>query len=280
MKILAFQPKIYRASNGIEKLSHVFELVEKVDLAIQSSSSDKVDLVALPELTTIEFTKKAFENLSEVAESLDGESFSLFAELAKKHSTYISFSLPRKEQGNFYISNIVINRHGALETYYDKIHIPKFGFPIEKNYFKRGKKTCVFRVNEFQVGVIICYDFRFPEYSRLLVEKFKLDFILHPVAFVEDDTFPSWHNFVITRALENHVYFLSINRAGQSWGNSIFCSPWIDQNTQPVVFGKDEEYKFFELFKDRLHTVKDNYNFSEDRLKSYETLEPEGDISE
>ena len=110
---------------------------------------DKVDLLALPELTTIEFTKKSFENLSEVAESLDGESFSLFAELAKKHSTYISFSLPRKEQGNFYISNIVINRHGVLETYYDKIHIPKFGFPIEKNYFKRGKKACVFRVKEY-----------------------------------------------------------------------------------------------------------------------------------
>ena len=155
MKIFAFQPKIYRASNGKEKLSHVSELVEKVDLGIQSSCSDKVDLVVLPELTTIEFTKKTFDNLSEVAEPLDGESFYLFAKLAKKHSTYISFSLPRKEHDNFYISNIVINRHGSLETYYDKIHIPKFGFPIEKNSFKGGKKACVFQVNEFQVGVII-----------------------------------------------------------------------------------------------------------------------------
>lgn len=273
MRILAIQPAIQKSSNRQEKLEHVAELAKKVELTIQTQGAEKIDLVALPELTTIEYTKEAFENLHELAEPLTDGSFSLFSKLAKQYSTFISLSLPRKEDKNYYISNIVINQQGELQTSYDKIHIPGFGCPSEKNYFSAGGSISVFRVEDFNIGIIICYDFRFQEYIKFLVDRFNLNLILHPVAFKEDETFPSWHNFVVTRALENQIYFLSINRAGENWGNSIFCSPWIDNQIKPFVFDKKEQYKVFDLNLETLEKVKKIYSFATDRLKDYKNLE-------
>jgi nitrilase len=272
VRILAFQANIADVSNGAQKTLHLRELSRRIEAAIDKARPKAIDLVALPELVSISYSRQAFERLEETAETLHGESFQVMREIAVKHATHVSFSLPRIEHGAFYIANMVINPDGAIETVYDKIHMAQFGASMEKEFFRRGHRLSVFDIGEFRVGVIICYDFRFPEYLRHLVEQLKVNLILHPVAFTRDGTFASWHHFVITRAMENQVYFLSLNRAGNEWGESIFCPPWIDGERSPTVFGRGEEARVFELNVAEIAESRSSYDFSGDRLPDYAAL--------
>ena len=113
---------------------------------------------------------------------------------------------------------------------------------------------------------MICYDIRFPLFSALLRRKYDVDVILHPCAFAEDVTFYSWHSFVITRALENLCFFISVNRAGEKWGNSIVCPPWVDGKTKPEIFGKHEQYKEINIDKDHIKKIRKEFPFAEDNF--------------
>lgn len=97
---------------------------------------------------------------------------------------------------------------------------------------------CTFTVDGVNVGLIICYDFRFPELSRALVKEGKADVIIMPAAFPKDEASPSWHPFVQTRAIENQVYMMSLSRAGSFFGRSIVCPPWLfpEDSKSPAAF--------------------------------------------
>ena len=75
------------------------------------------------------------------------------------------------------------------------------------------------------------------------------DLILHPSAFVRDATFPCYHQFVTTRAVENGVYVLSVNHAGAHFGDSLAVPPWVGPvpgprgevwELQPATLGIEE----------------------------------------
>lgn len=273
MKILAIQPQVGRTVTRSEKKQHIESLCNFIKSTMDACKEPSVDLIVLPELATSEYSRNAFEQLSELAEPLDGEIFQRFSAIAAKYASYVSLGFPRRGRDGFYISNMVINRSGKLETFYDKLHMAQFGLSMEKDYFLRGHGLCCFDVAGFRVGVVTCYDFRFADYVRTLIDRHGVNFVLHPVAFARDETFPSWHHFVITRALENQVYFLSLNRAGAQWGASIFCPPWIDQQRRPQVFGEQEEARFFELSREEIEKSRSTFTYATDRLQDYATLE-------
>ncbi len=272
LRLLAFQPEIVDVITQPQKSCHIRRLAQRLDAAIMQNGPEDIDLVILPELTTIEYSKEAFTHLSETAEALDGESVEVFRDIARRHSVHVSFSVPRTDRGDYFISNLVINPEGRLVTVYDKVHMAQFGASKEKEFFRRGESLSVFELGTFRVGVIICYDFRFPEYVRHLVEQHKVNLILHPVAFIKDGTFPSWHHFAITRALENQVYLISLNRAGSECGQSIFCPPWIDEKQQPTVFGDNEEVRIFQLSGEKITQARSTYSFAVDRMQDYSVL--------
>ncbi|MGQ1910787.1 hypothetical protein ACT3CE_13485 [Marinifilum sp. RC60d5] len=92
-----------------------------------------------------------------------------------------------------------------------------------------------------------------------------IDFLLHPVAFYRDNSFPSWQHFVITRALDNQIYMLSLNRAGNEYGNPIFCPLWIDYNISPTILKEHEDVIIAEIDTDIIQKVREEYRFREDR---------------
>jgi predicted amidohydrolase len=111
---------------------------------------------------------------------------------------------------------------------YDKMHLCDMGACSEVAYgIARGTEPGVFDCRGYSVGLTICYDLRFPELHRHLSWDRDCDLILHPAAFVRDATFPCYHQFVTTRAVENGVYMLSVNYAGDEFGASIAVPPWI-----------------------------------------------------
>ena len=89
-------------------------------------------------------------------------------------------------------------------------------------------------------------DLRFPELFRELAWTADCDLVLHPSAFVRDATFDCYHTFVTTRAVENGVYMLSVNYAGDDFGDSIAVPPWVGpvpgfaEAFRPVSIGTEE----------------------------------------
>jgi len=225
----------------------------------------------LPELSSSGYGKKSFEHLETVAEDSYGLSFKSFSALAQEYSCYICYGFPRKNLGNFYISQAVVSPQGKQLLVYDKIHICQFGDCVEKQYFSRHSdvQIPVFSVNNVNIGIAICYDIRFPEYSRKLAIDHQIHVLLHPGGWPRDAGFKTWHTFVITRAIENQIYIASVNRASDQNGASIFCPPMIDDNSKPTVLGTEEGFLVGEISLDYVRHVRKIYDLRGDRLSKY-----------
>lgn len=241
-------------------LNHAVKMIEEIE---------SVDLIVLPELFTCGYSRETFENLNSLAEDENGKSFQILSELAKARTCHICFGFPEKKNGKHYISQAVINPEGEVEVIYSKQHMAQFGNSMEKEFFERGDETISFEIKGIKIGIMICYDMRFPELSRKMALEHKIDFLLHPVAFSKDNSFPSWPHFIITRALENQIYLLSMNRAGAEYGNSIFCPPWIDYSTSPTILSDKEDVIIGEIDTKIIENVREEYRLREDRKINY-----------
>jgi predicted amidohydrolase len=270
LNILTYQPHIVEIRSAEDRRAHVARLVHSLEEKCRRQPA--VDLILLPELSTIDYSAEAFARLPALAEPLDGETFQLMSTLARRVGAAVTFGFPRVENGSYFISQQVVGSSGQYVTHYDKIHLAHFGASMERDYFTRGQKLGIFDLGGFRFGILICYDFRFPALLKLMVEGHGANVILHPVAFTRDGTYDSWHHFVVTRALENQVYFLSLNRAGQEWGGSILCPPWIDSELKPVLLGSEETTCVFTLDKSLIQTIRQTYPFQKDRLPDYSQL--------
>ena len=248
-----------------ERDRHLEQLVARLD---QRLNAEPVDLVVLPELSSIDYAANVLESLEQFAETRDGPSCRVFAELARRHRTAVMFGFPRRtSSGRYRISQAVADARGKLVAVYDKRHLAQFGASSERDYFEAGDHTTVVDIGGTRIGLLVCYDFRFPELARRLCMDEGADCLVHCVAFYRDESFPSWHHFAITRALENQVYLLSLNRAGAQWGGSIFCPPWMDSINQPQVFATDVELRVVELDEAALRQARETYPLREDLLK-------------
>jgi len=266
--MLACQISIPETSSQQQRDQHLQRSARLVTKKLEQHSTD---LVVLPELSTINYSRQSFEQLDELAESDHGPSFKNWSAVAKANQCCIVYGFPRRADNGFCISSGVVSANGELKGIYDKIHLAQFGDSMEKEYFSvAGRQLLVFDVAGFRVAPIICYDIRFPELCRELVLRHHVDLILHVGAYARDDSFYSWHAFATSRAVENQCYFLSLNRAGPHFGRSIFCDPWIDQNNPPVLFSdKDEECLALTLNKTKLFEARAKFTFLEDRLDNY-----------
>ena len=225
------------------------------------------DIYVLPELASSGYDIQAFEKLDQLAETESGPSFTYFASLAVKQNSFICYSFPRRLTGGRYaISAAVVNREGRLASLYDKMHVCQFGDCTEKDYFTAGSLPAgCFEIDGFRVGISICYDIRFPELTRHLALEKDIVLLLHLGGWPRDAAFYTWHTFVTTRAMENSIYIMSVNRAGAYNGCSIFCPPFVDNEVKPLTLGSEEGVLVGEVHLDRLQEVRSTYPFLKDR---------------
>ena len=267
--LLACQIDIPPMTTSAERDDHLLRSTEVVSAEL-SASKQSVDLVVLPELSSIDYSRETFERLDDLAEPLEGPSFNAWRDVAIKHGVYVSFSFPRAGADATHICSAVVGPQGEFIGSYDKLHLAQYGASMEKEYFNRGDHLFVFEIRGIRLAPIICYDIRIPELSRTLAVDHNVDVILHCGAYYRDESFQTWHPFVITRAMENQVYFLSLNRAGRTYGKSLFCQPWHDENTHPLTFAETaEDFRVIALDRKTLCRVRQDYTFLKDRLDSY-----------
>ncbi|MEM7348677.1 MAG: carbon-nitrogen hydrolase family protein [Chloroflexota bacterium] len=165
LKILAFQPQIPITYTKEARQAHVDRMIATLEKSIAQQGA--VDVVVLPELATIDYSRQAFDQLPDLAEKSEGDSFERLSTFAQHVGCTVVYGFARKEKGDYFISQNVINPAGRLVAGYDKLHAAHFGFSMEKDYFSTGQRLAVFQVGGFRFGIVICYDFRFPELTRL-----------------------------------------------------------------------------------------------------------------
>ncbi len=269
LRVLACQISVPPTLSRTDRDQHVERIATKVDECL---SRQPADIVVLPELSTIDYSRDAFAGLDDLAEEVDGTSARAFGRLARRHGASILFGMPRRGGKSFYISQLLLNPDGECAGVYDKIHIAQFGASMEKEYFERGSHTLTFDLKGFRLSPIICYDIRFPELIRQLCDNDGTDVLLHCGAYARDESYYSWHHFAVTRAMENMIWLVSLNRAGAFYGRSIICPPWVDQQHPEIVFPDEEVFRFLTLSKAEIEAARGNYPFLKDRLPSYGML--------
>jgi nitrilase len=267
--LLGCQIHVPRTTTPAERDAHLHATAALISAQL---TGDPADLVVLPELSSISYSRDSFDTLESLSEPLDGASFTVFSELARAHRCAVTYGIARRSGEKYFISQVVIDSSGEYVGHYDKLHTAQFGASMEKEFFHRGDHLLVFEVGGIRVAPVICYDFRFPELTRHLCLEHGVDLLLHPVAFYEDGSFPSWHHVAICRAIENQAYFLSLNRAGPRFGASIFCPPWVDQTVQPTVFTRQQTLQGFDVSTRTIKDVRRAYAFRSDRLSDYAGL--------
>ena len=243
-------------------------LCAKIQQVIDASGP--VDLVVLPELCTIEYGTDAFAHLDVLAGPVNGPSSQAFAQLACNTAAMVVFGLARSTERGYFISQLIIDRSGRVAGCYDKMHLCQYGASTENDFFLPGDRVMFAELNGWRIAPIICYDIRIPELSRTLALDHGATLLLHCGVYFRDESFSSWHSFAVTRAMENQVYQLSLNRVGAGYSGSVFCPPWVDDDHPPQFFPTHEQaFVRLQLDPDLLARVRSRYTFLKDRHRAY-----------
>lgn len=175
-------------------------------------SSLNADLLVLPELFTSGYFFQSRQDLARVAEPIpEGQSTDALQQWAGSLDATIVAGLAEREGDRFYNSAVVVHPTGVVQTY-RKVHL----FYEETTLFEPGDLG--FRVfdetagdgTEYRLGVMVCFDWYFPEAARTLALK-GADVIAHPSNLV----LPHCPDAMPVRARENHVFTITANRHGR-----------------------------------------------------------------
>src|SRR6056297_1379749 len=165
-----------------------------------------VDLWVLPELCTTGYQFKSRQELKDLAEEFPGQQTSARIQaLTSRLNAAIILGVAEKSGSNLY-NSAAIYEAGNFMGIYRKIHL----FDQEKKYFDPGQDTpAVFELKGIQVGVMICFDWIFPETARSLA-LLGAQLIAHSANLV----LPYCQDAMVTRSIENHVFTATANRFG------------------------------------------------------------------
>lgn len=173
-----------------------------------SDLTANVDLIVLPEMFTSGFTM----NPKAVAESMKGETISQLQQLAKTKNCAITGSLVIEENGKYYNRLVFIFPDGSLQ-HYNKRHL--FTLAGEHLPFEAGTQRSVFSYRGIRIMPQICYDLRFPVFSR---NKNDYDLLIY-VANWPETRIAAWDALLKARAIENMSAVIGVNRIGTDGKN-------------------------------------------------------------
>jgi agmatine deiminase len=205
---------------------------------VKEAAAKGAQIVCLQELYRSRyFPQEEKQDVSQLAETIPGDSTKTFTQLAKEKKIVIIAPLFEKApNGKYYNSAVIIGANGKISGCYRKMHIPQDPLFYEKNYFEAGNQGyCVHKTSFANVGVLICYDQWFPEAARINALK-GAEIIFYPTAigYIEGyrssdgDWHDAWKTVQRAHAIANGVHVAAVNRVGKEgqlnfWGGSFIC---------------------------------------------------------
>jgi len=179
---------------------------ENLERGLAMARTVEADLVVLPELWSSGYVFSSHREVDALAEDArTGLTARALVAAAKRDRRHYIAGFPERARGRTYNSALLVGPAG-IKTVYRKLHL----FEREQEWFSPGDlPLAVHRVGPARVGLLICFDWRFPEAARVLALQ-GADVIAHPSNLV----FPNAQEAMRVRALENRVYTITANRTG------------------------------------------------------------------
>ncbi|MEM9413344.1 MAG: carbon-nitrogen hydrolase family protein [Planctomycetota bacterium] len=192
---------------------------------IETTTDQGAWLTVFPECSTTGYCYQSLEEAKQFAEPLDGQTTNRVIEMCRAFQTRIVFGLIESDEDRVFNSLLLVTAEGVA-GHYRKIHLPKLG--LDRFTTSGDMGFPVVDVDGVKIGLNICYDSSFPESSRILAldgaDVIVLPTNWPPTSGLTADVIPA------ARALENHVYYMAINRVGtergfEFIGKSRICGP-------------------------------------------------------
>ncbi len=201
---------------------------DRIELALdQMEQSRDADLIVLPEIWNTGYF--SFDRYAEESETLGGMTVTAVAEKARDINAYVfAGSFVEKKEQNLYNTSVMLDNRGRVMATYRKIHLFGYG-SRERELLTPGDEAVVVKTELGNLGLSTCYDLRFPELYRLMLDRGAEIFLV-----TSGWPFPRWSNWLVlnqARALENLCYLVScncsgINRGIKFLGHSAVVDPW------------------------------------------------------
>lgn len=192
--VAQFQPKRKKIQDNINQIHSLLNGLQ-------------ADLVVLPELANSGYLYETIDELRPFSEPKEKNNgfLSAISKIAKDLGGVIVTGYAEQEGKRLYNSAAAVCSEGVIENY-RKVHL----YDDEKSLFTSGDKGfCVFRWKGVQIGMMICFDWIFPETARTLALK-GAQIIAHPANLV----LPYCQDAMVTRSIENRVFTVTTNRIG------------------------------------------------------------------
>lgn len=164
----------------------------------------QTDLLVLPEMFTTGFSM----NAPQLAEPTEGEAYHWMAKQADRLQAVVTGSIIAEEEGKYYNRLLWVRPDGSYEQY-DKRHL--FTLAKEELTYSPGQEALLVELKGWKVMPLVCYDLRFPVWSR---NRYEYDLLLY-VANWPAKRRVAWNTLLPARAVENQAYTIGLNRVGE-----------------------------------------------------------------
>ena len=204
---------------------------------VAAAAAAGAELVALPEYFCL-LGQRDTDKLAIAETPGDGPIQRFLAASAKQHGLWlVGGTLPLRSGSDDRVlnSNGVYAPDGRLAARYDKIHL--FAYDNGRERYDEGRtllagsEPVALQAGPLRVGLSICYDLRFPELYRRLMQP-ACDLLTVPAAFTHTTGRAHWELLLRARAVENQCYVLAPAQGGlhengrRTWGHSLIVDPW------------------------------------------------------
>ena len=180
----------------------------------------KTDLVILPEMFNTGFSMES----SKLAEPVNGPTFRWMQKMATDLGAALVGSVITEEKGKYFNRLYWVKPDGSSD-FYNKRHL--FRMAGEHEHFAPGNKRLIVEYKGFKIMPLVCYDLRFPVWSRNQNQvnetrtqvKPEYDLLIYVANWPKPRTTP-WSSLLVARSIENQAFVTGVNRVGVD-GNGI-----------------------------------------------------------
>ena len=202
---------------------------------LTNAHNNNVEIAILPEMFNCPYENSKFIEYAEEEE--DSLTLNQIKDISQDYDMHIiAGSIPEKVDNKIYNTCFFFNNKGKIIGKYSKMHL--FDVNVdngikfkESDTLTAGDKFTLVETKWGKIGLGICYDLRFPEFSRLLALD-GADILVYPGAFNLTTGPNHWETLFKSRALDNQVFSVGVapainkDSSYQSYGHSLICSPW------------------------------------------------------
>ncbi|NQT73962.1 MAG: carbon-nitrogen family hydrolase [Chloroflexi bacterium] len=235
----------------------------KITSFAERAKKEGCDLIVFSEMMD---TGYEMHTIQETASSWSEQPFITAKRAAANQGIYLICGFSEREESRIYNSVAVFNPSGELIGKYRKIHLLSLDPVNENQYIVAGDSPEIVQIGDMKCGLLICYDIRFPELSRYLVNQGAMVLIVCSAWPLSRQN--HWKTLTTARAIENQSYIVAANRVGTD-ENLTFCgsSCIVDPYGISVVEGSDdrEELLIGEVTLEAVNSVRANMPVFEDR---------------